>query len=80
MGAYTGSKGTHTKKYMQLVSHGSPKEAPGDGGNLGHSRQLNGPWQDPLGKVGDTAYYENAFNDTKLLGFLPLSWCLLDFS
>lgn len=54
------------KSHMQLVSHGPPKAASGDGGNLCHSRQLNRPRQDPLCKVRDTAQYENAFNDTKL--------------
>lgn len=59
-------EGAETQKYMQLVPHGSPKEASGDGGNLSHSRQLNGPRRDPLCQVGDSAQYENAFNGTKL--------------
>lgn len=42
------------------------KEASGDGGNVCHLHQPNGPWQDPLCKVGDTAHYENALNHTKL--------------
>lgn len=64
MGTYAGSK--RTKRCMQLVSRGLPEE---DGGNRWweplHSHQLEGPRQGLLCKVGDTARYENAFNDSK---------------